>query len=181
MRPQRGCRQPHGTIAHYAAGCSCLDCCDAKNEYQQAWKAEGGGRRVDAAPMREHLRTLLYNGWRTRGIAEQSGVPYGTVRRYREGRYDDGTPVRFVLRDNADAILALPLQTPIPTDSTALVPARSTLNLISRLTRDYSLEQIASVCGVSRRALPQKGQHSVQARTAKRVREAARKLREAVA
>lgn len=126
---------------------------------------------VDAAPVRHHLKTLLYNGWRTRGIAEQSGVSYSTVRNLREGNFDR------INRDNAACLLALPLQTPFPTDSTALVPARSTLGIIERLNRNFTLDQIAAACGISRKALPKRGQHSVQARNAKRVRDAAQALR----
>ncbi len=169
-RPQRPCAQPHGTVARHQAGCSCLECCDAWAEYQREWKRDGA-RLVDAAPVRSHIRELMHNGWRTRGIAEQAWVSYNTVRYCRTGRRT------AIHRDSAAAILSLPLQTPFPTDSTALVPARSTLRLIERLRRTHSLDEIAAAAGVSRKSLPQHGQRSVQARTAKRYREAAAKLR----
>ncbi|MHB1324010.1 MAG: hypothetical protein ACYCXZ_06670 [Coriobacteriia bacterium] len=172
MRPQRACNQPHGTVARYVAGCSCLPCCNAWRDYQVEWKADTA-RLVDAAPVAEHIKVLIYNGWRTRGIAEQAGVSYNTVRYCRTGRRPT------IHRDSAAAIMSLPLQTPIPTDSSALVPARSTLRLIARLNKHHSMEAIAREVGVSRKALPQQGQHSVQARTAKRVKDAAARLRAA--
>jgi len=170
MRPQRQCDQPHGTIARYAAGCSCVECCDARRDYQAEWKADGP-RLVDADPVAERIKVLGYNGWRTRGIAEQAGVSYNTVRYCRNGRRPK------IHRDSAAAIMALPHQTPLMSDSTALVPARSTLRTIERLRRHHSLEEIGRECGVSRKSLPVQGQRSVQARTAKRVREAAKRLR----
>ncbi len=170
MRVQRSCRQPHGTVARHQAGCSCLPCCDAWAAYQREWKRDSA-RHVDAAPVRDYIRRLVYNGWRTRGIAEQAGVSYNTVRYCRTGRRPT------IHRDSAEAILSLPLQTPIPTDSTALVPARSTLRRIERLRAHHTLDEIAAAVGVSRKSLPQPGQRSVQARTAKRVETAARLLR----
>jgi hypothetical protein len=171
-RQQRVCRQPHGTVARHQAGCSCLPCCDAWAAYQYEWKRDTP-RLIDAAPVRERIRLLGYNGWRTRGIAEQSGVSYNTVRYCRNG----WRPT--IHRDSAAAIMSLPLQTPIPTDSTALVPARSTLRMIERLRKHHSLAAIARECGVSVKSLPQPKQHSVQARTAKRIKEASARLRRA--
>jgi hypothetical protein len=173
LRPQRACNQPHGTAARYLAGCSCLACCDAWAEWQREWKADPEPRLVDSAPVRDYIRLLIWNGWRTRGVAEQAGVAYNTVRYCRTQRRPTMT------RDSAAAILSLPLQTPLPSDSTALVPARSTLRLIERLRKHYTLTAIADACGVSRRSLPQVGQHSVQARVARRVVEAAKSLRAA--
>jgi DNA-binding CsgD family transcriptional regulator len=121
--------------------------------------------------VRERIKVLMYNGWRTRGIAEQAGVSYNTVRYVRTGHRPT------IHRDSAAAILSLPTQTPIATHSTALVPARSTLRLLDRLRKHHSLEEIARECGVSRKSLPQPGQHSVQARTAKRIREAASRIK----
>jgi hypothetical protein len=169
VRPQRACRQPHGTVARYISGCSCFECCEEWRRYQAEWKADSP-RLVDAEPVRAYIVRLRHNGWRTRGIAEQSGIPYATVRALREGRRVK------VNRDAAEAIASLPLQTPILTDSTALVPARSTLRLIERLRKHHSLERIAAEVGISRKSLPQKWQHSVQARTARKVREAADRL-----
>jgi hypothetical protein len=61
----------------------------------------------------------------------------------------------------------------------ALVPARSTLRMIERLRKHHSLAAIARECGVSVKSLPQPKQHSVQARTAKRIKEASARLRRA--
>jgi len=171
-RQTRPCRQPHGTVARYQAGCSCLTCCDAWRDYQAEWKLDRD-RLIDAAPVAEHIERLIRLGWRTRGIAEQAGVSYNTVRYCRTGRRP------AIHRDSAAAILSLTLRA-LPTDSTALVPARPTLELIERLNRSgVSLEAIAREVGVSRKSLPQPGQRSVQARTAKRVREAAERVRSA--
>jgi AraC-like DNA-binding protein len=173
MRPQRPCAQPHGTIARYTAGCSCLACCDARRDYQREWKLDPG-RTVDAAPVAARIETLLRNGWRTRAIAEQAGVSYNTVR-YCHNGWRPG-----IRRDSAAAIMSLPAQAPIPTASSALVPARAALRLIERLQADgFPTERIAQECGVSRRSLPQRGQRSVQARTYKRLVDASARLRAA--
>lgn len=170
MRPQRDCRQPHGTIGRYTAGCSCFDCCEAKVEYQRAYRAEGGGRLVDAAPMREHIERLMSTGWRTRAIAEQAALSYNTVRYVRTGRRNR------VTQESLDAVLTLGVA-PLATPSTALVPARHTLLLISRLRRRHSLAAIAAAAGLSRKSLPTWKQRRVQARTALRIRTAAERLR----
>ena len=174
-RPQRPCHQPHGTSARYIAGCSCLACCDANAAYLREWKRDGD-RIIDAEPTRRHIAVLIYNGWRTRGIAEQAGVSYNTVRYCRTQRRTR------IHRDSAAAILSLPIQTPMGTASTALVPARSTLRLIARLhAQGFTMTAIAAECGWTRRSLPKAGQHSVQARTALNVKSAAETLRKRVA
>jgi hypothetical protein len=175
-RPQRPCHQPHGTVSRYVAGCSCFECCEAWGAYQRDRKAErraGIERTVDAAPVREHIRKLMYSGWRTRAIAEQAALSYNTVRYVRKGWRTR------ITRESAEAILTLTC-VPLATTSTALVPARPTLQRIERLRRRFSLQAIADAAGVTRRALPQPGQRSVQARTARRIRDAAERLREAV-
>lgn len=157
-------------MARYIAGCSCLVCCDSWREYQREWKRDTA-RLMDSEPVRRHMAMLRHNGWRTRGIAEQSGVCYSTVRNLREGNYPR------VNRDSAACIMELST-VPLATDSTALVPARPTLLRIERLRRSgHSLEAIAAEVGVSRKSLPQAGQRSVQARTAKRVEDAATRLK----
>jgi lambda repressor-like predicted transcriptional regulator len=169
-RPQAGCRQPHGTVARYVAGCSCFDCCEAKSEYQRAYRAEGGGRLVDAAEIVQHIEKLMRSGWSTRAIAEQSALSYNTVRYVRTGRRAKLT------RESAEAIMTLRIA-PLATTSSALIPARHTLRLISRLRRHHSLQAIADAAGLSRKSLPTWKQRSVQARTALRIRMAAERLR----
>lgn len=169
-RPQRPCRQPHGTMARYVAGCSCFDCCNAWRDYLREKKTADQPSMVDATPIRDRIKVLEYNGWRWRGISEQAAVSYASVRDCRTGKR------ARVHREFAEAVMSLPLQTPIPTDSTALVPARSTLRLLERLRRQYGLRATAEACGVHWTSLPHRGQHSVQARTAKRIREAADRL-----
>lgn len=173
-RPQRPCRQPHGTPARYSAGCSCLSCCNAWADYQKVRKAEireGLTRIVDAGPVREHIRWLIARGWRMRAIAEQSLVSFTTVHDVLDGRRPR------VRREIAEAILTLG-PTALPTDSTALVPAHATHRLLDRLYRRHGPEAVARAMGISRRSLPRRAQIRVQARTAKRVREAAQLLKE---
>lgn len=172
-RPQRGCRQPHGTIARYVAGCSCFECCEANAAYQRRWKADhraGIERVVAAGPVKEHILKLMRMGWGTRAIAEQAAVSYNTVRYVRTDRRSR------ISKECADAILTL-RGAPLCTTSTALVPATPTLRLLERLRRTFSLEEIAGAAGISRKSLPRHGQRSVQARTAKRIRDAADRLR----
>ena len=168
-RVQRPCSSPHGTTARYVAGCSCFECCEAWRVYQVEWKADPDPRLIDAAPVAEYIAKLRHNGWHNRAIAEQAGVAYNTVR-------FAGTLRPTIHRDTAAAIMSL-ATVPLPTDSTALVPARPTLRLIARLRRDFSEQRIADECGVSRKSLPRHGQRSVQSRVAKRVQDAAARLR----
>jgi hypothetical protein len=169
-RPRIGCLQPHGTLARYTAGCSCFDCCEAKNAYQRAYRVLGGNRLADAEPMRLHIERLKRAGWSDRAIAEQAAISHNTVRYVRTGRR-----VR-VRQESVDAVLTLSIA-PLATPSTALVPARHTLRLIDRLRRDYSRKAIAYAAGLSPTSLPRNGQRSVQARTALRIRDAAKLLR----
>lgn len=99
-RPQRSCRDPHGTVNRYAAGCSCIECCDAWAAY--AHEARVGRRyiprNVDPEPVRRHIRCLL----RTLTIVEiarRAGITRMTVRAIRDGRYPS------IKRGTADAIL----------------------------------------------------------------------------
>lgn len=173
-RPQKPCRQPHGTAARHQAGCSCLPCCNAWADYQRMWRQDrrnGVRRIVDAGQAREHIRWLISKGWRMRAIAEQSLVSFTTVHDVLDGRR---TRIR---RDIHDALLTLG-PTPIPTDSTALVPAASTHLKLDRLYRRYGRTAVAGAMGISRSSLPRPKQKRIQARTAKRVAEAAERLKE---
>jgi hypothetical protein len=172
-RPQRPCLQPHGTVARYSAGCSCLHCCNGWADYQKVRKAEmkeGLTRIVDAAPARAHIRKLIYNGWRMRAIAEQSLVSFTTIHDVLDGRR------LRIRRDISDAILTI-TTTPLGTHSTALVPARPTHRLLERLYREHGRCAVAGAMGISRGSLPRPGQRSMQAWAVKRVREAAETLK----
>lgn len=166
--------QPHGTIARYQSGCSCLTCCDGWAEYQRVRKAENTPRIVDAAPVRDHIRALTSHGMKRRAIAEMSGVHYNTVRWIHVGVSER------CHRDTAEAILSL--RGPLDSESTALIGAYQTLRLIARLrTEGHSTERIAAACGIKRGSLPQPGQRSVMAKNALRVKRAADALRGAAA
>lgn len=173
MRAQRKTNALHGTATRYGAGCSCFECCNAWAAYQRDHKRDVDPSLVPIGPVLDHIAKLKHNGWRVRAIAEQSGVSRTTIFNAIYGR------TTTMHRDNAAAIFAL-TTVPIPTEATYLVPARPTLLLIKRLNRDHSMNTIARECGLSSHSsLPRPGQHSVQCRIAKRVQDAAQRLRSA--
>lgn len=169
-RPQRGCRQPHGTNARYTAGCSCLDCCEAHAEYQRQRGPKTTVTNVPVEVLQRHVRVLKQRGMSRRAISDMSGVSYKTLRNIDDAVYD------HVTADTAAALLEL--RGPIPSETTALISARGTHQVIEGLQRlGFSLDRIAAECGWRRKSLPPKSQHRVQARTALRIRQAADRLR----
>ena len=98
MRPQRPCRQPHGTTARYASGCSCPECCEAWRLYQAAKP-----RRIPAEYAEARIRYLGQGGVSLRRIAKASGKSRSTLHRILHGG------VRHVARDTYEAILGVAL------------------------------------------------------------------------
>lgn len=170
-RPQRPCRQPHGTVARYAAGCSCLKCCEAWNVWNRDHRA---GRIKDVPPdaARDHIKYLRARGWSVRAIATQAVVGYTTVWAIVRGERQHIRP------SISNAICAL-TDTAVVGGPNVLIPARPTLKLIQRLRRQHSRVEIARACGVSPHSLPRHGQRSVRVVTAQRVEAAAERLRSA--
>lgn len=145
MRPQRNCRQPHGTIARYAAGCSCFECCEAWREYQ-AYQKAAGALTTDAEPVRAHLRTLYRKGYSRRAVSEATGVAYRTLRAI------DGRESSRVRCETHDAIMGF---SGPPAGSTAWVPIREATSIIQRLERaGWTRRAIAEHFGISRSSLP---------------------------
>lgn len=169
MRPQRACRQQHGTNARYVAGCSCLACCDAHAAYQRDRGPRPARTKVPLDEVAAHVHRLKRKGMSRRAIAEMAGVSYHTLRNI------EGAVYVGVTRETADALLTL--AGPITSDTTALIPAGPTMQLLARATaQGVSIAAIAAECGLSRKSLPQPTQRCVQARTAKRVAEAVERL-----
>lgn len=166
MRPQRACRQGHGTVARYTAGCSCFPCCEAWREYQ-ADRKENGSKTVDGDLARARIAELRAQGFSRRAIAESAGLSYRGLRAIESG---ESARVRS---ETLDALLGA---TGFPGDGTALVPADRTLALIARLHTRMSLTRIAHELGMTRRSLPgTRPQQRVQTRTALAVERLARK------
>lgn len=87
MRPQKATSDPHGTNNRYAAGCSCIECCDAHAEYMRSSRVgrQYVNRRVAAEPTRNRLLSIL----RVLSLAEvsrRSGLNRWTIRNIRDGR-----------------------------------------------------------------------------------------------
>lgn len=64
---------PHGERARYIRGCRCDACSDANYRYMSRLRLEyehGHTRRVNSAPVADHVRTLLTAGWNQRQIAD---------------------------------------------------------------------------------------------------------------
>lgn len=101
-RPQKPSRSPHGTNSRYAAGCSCLKCCDAHTAYMRDSRAGGQyvSHSVPTQVVQRHVKRLLKEITITE-IAARADVDRHTISSIR-----DGIP-RFVRRDNAEAILGV--------------------------------------------------------------------------
>lgn len=165
VRQQRPCRQPHGTVARYAAGCSCFECCEAHRKYMAFHKLEGPFT-TDGDEARAIIRRLRAAGHSRRAIAEGAGLGYRTLRLIESG---ESSNVRV------DTLEALKAYRTAPHRSTAQIPARSTLRLIERMARSgMSRSEVAHRLGLSYgSSLPRKGQRTVRATTAARVEELA--------
>jgi hypothetical protein len=158
MRRQRPCTRPHGTVARYAAGCSCFECCEAWRFYQRDYRA-GEGRSVDGDPARRLIAYLERVGHSRRAIAEGSGLSYRTLRAIESGESK---------RVHADTMEALKSYRHPPTGSSALVPAEHTRHLLALITKRMTAQAAADALGVSRRSLTTASQRCVQYRTQER-------------
>ena len=169
-RPQRPCRQPHGTVARYVSGCSCLTCCDEWRRYRAAYNS-GGHRLRDPLTARRHIAYLKSNSRMSyRAIAECAGLALNTVR-----SIADGTTKR-IHPETHDALLTV--RGPVPSTSGALVTARPTHGIIAALRTRFTLAEIASAVGVHPTSLPYPGQRRVMRRTHLRIADAAKRLRD---
>jgi transcriptional regulator with XRE-family HTH domain len=105
--------RPHGTYARYKLdGCRCYPCAAAASTYNtQRERAIAYGRwtpYVDAAPVREHIRTLQGCGVGLRTIAAAAGVDRKRLQAILNGRPGRGTPPQPKVRPaTAAAILAV--------------------------------------------------------------------------
>lgn len=100
-----GGRKECGTRAKYISGCRCVKCRAANSAYQcerERRRAAGESNPlVDAAPAREHIRSLSKQGIGYKTVAEYSGVGKSTLFQIAKG---ERVQVR---RNTLDAILAV--------------------------------------------------------------------------
>lgn len=104
----------HGTRTAYVVDkCRCTDCPAAATEYARVQRrATLYGRydsgRVDAEPVREHLRYLMDNGISVKRTAALTGLASSAVSAILYGRSERGhAPYPRVLKTTADKILAI--------------------------------------------------------------------------
>ena len=104
----------HGTHAAYVLdACRCKPCRDANRAYEQRRRRDrafGREAYVDAAPARQHVAFLTYDGMGLKTIAAVSGVSHGSLWKLMYGkRSTDGAfrPSARVRPDTAAALLAV--------------------------------------------------------------------------
>jgi hypothetical protein len=68
-----------GSHSRYSAGCRCAACTAAHAAYLADWRAGRIRRSADAAPVRAHLQRLVASGLVLGYLADEAGVPRGTV------------------------------------------------------------------------------------------------------
>lgn len=169
-RPQHTCNQPHGTVARYTSGCSCLACCETWRVYSLA-SLHGEHRMVDADVVRKHIRYLQARGWSLRAVEAKALVGDGTVRRIMAGKS------RGVRQSTAAPIFAL-TDVAVIGGPNVLIPARPTRMTIQHLLRRHTLARVARASGLARQHIRQiQTSRSVTTRTAQRVRDAVETLR----
>ena len=96
--------------ARYVSGCRCRACKAAANAYEKdrvRRKAYGRLDRVDAEPVREHVRYLMRLGYSRKEIARVSGVSITCMASLMVAHHRTGRPVKTMKRANAEAIMAL--------------------------------------------------------------------------
>lgn len=107
----------HATRARYLRGCRCEPCRDAHRRYSKAYKhrvkadpstgVPAAPMRLDATPVREHVRALLDSGWTKAAIQREAGLAtshcshllsgeYPTIHRRVAARLLDLEPLRPV-------------------------------------------------------------------------------------
>lgn len=112
---------PHGSRTRYrhgpdehgteGRGCRCRLCTDAAAKSVNLFRlrvAEVGHRKVDTAPVREHIQQLNRAGLAYKTIAELAGVKIAVIDRLLYGLPAQNVPPsRRMYRENAEAILAV--------------------------------------------------------------------------
>ena len=151
----------HGTAyAYQEFGCRC-DVCKQYNTVRarELRKAKVYGRFeskfVDCQPAREHVQSLLNQGWGFRTIAELSGVGLGQLQKLVNGRspgemkqkYPRPQHLTRILKSNAEKLLALHYDVNKTLDG-ANVPSVSTIRRMQALVAvGYSLNWQAQQIG----------------------------------
>lgn len=107
-------RHEHGTRNAYVIDkCRCDDCREAATAYERNRRRQTlYGRydtgRIDATPVREHVRYLMENGISYKQVAKLSGVSLSAVGALLYGRHERGhAPYPRVTKAVADKILAV--------------------------------------------------------------------------
>lgn len=132
------CPPDHGhdvnSVCYIVHHCRCLRCRVAaahRAEERRRLAREGRSVRVDADPVREHVRELTEGGVSLRRIAELSGVPSSTINGllYTHGHR---APVKAMRRDLAECIMAVSVSVHAKSGAAAVsaVPTRRRLRAL---------------------------------------------------
>lgn len=164
---------PHGTSAKYVMElCRCDECRRANsfnNKRLGLERLKGGPNvRVDAEPVRKHVKALQKKGMGWKRIAREAGVPKSVVMTLLYGRSDRTSgPSKVIAKKNADALLAVEFRL---TDHQAMRPVKQTWLLISDiLALGYSERWIAEQLGYAHGSLQLHGKTHVTVAIHKRI------------
>lgn len=130
--------EPGSNACYTICRCRCYPCSVEATEYRRQLEKEharGESRKVDAEPVREHVRSLMASrkggtdGVGLKQIAKVSGVSHGSLYRLIYGKGDRG-PSSWVRRETAERVLAV---THADMADGATVPGASTWKRLSQM------------------------------------------------
>lgn len=163
----------HGTNAKYVfEKCRCEECKRANAFRVKRLKLEklkgGPNTRVDAEPVRKHVKRLQKQGMGWKRIAEEAGISKSIVMSLLYGRGERATgPSKVIAKKNADALLAVRLKL---TDRQKMVPVKEAWLMISDIMAlGYSEYWIAQQLGLTGNSLQLHGKTCITVATHKRI------------
>ena len=160
----------HASHGRYVGGCRCDACRAANAAYERGRvrrRAYGRLDRVDAEPVREHVRYLMRRGYSQKEICRVARIPRTSLRALMSAHHRTGRPVERMSRENAARILA------IDGDRRSLgrhqlVQTRMVTDLPRLKAAGVSVAAMSRASGIDRQTLDRimnKGQRTVRAET----------------
>lgn len=119
--------EKHGAATAVRNGCACDLCRAYRTRAKKSWRlrtrTDAHDRptmpsRVPIDPIRAHVERLVASGWRKRDIADELGISQQAF--WNLLNYDRHGPKRWISRQYAAAIRALPPLTPVAIDPVAV-------------------------------------------------------------
>lgn len=169
----------HGTrVAYVVDRCRCTECREAATAYERNRRRQTAyGRfdtgRVDAAPVRDHIRYLMENGVSYKQVSKLSGVSLSAVGAILYGRGERGhDPYPRVHRGTAEKILAVKPSLGVMAEGRCIDATGTRRRLQALVAIGWSQSRLGAAIGITpgnfHRTMRS---HQVTVATAKAVRE----------